>query len=86
MKSSTFQTGTLVIKFKHKFEELICLMLVFRMAFVDAFRLSIGLNHISSPVKIIIEKNRLYLNKIVSRCSCSCASVTMCSGNTLLAV
>ena len=78
MKSSTFQTGTLVIKFKQKFEVLICLVLVFRMACVDAFRLSIGLNHISSPVQIIIEKNRLYLNKMVSRCNCSCVPVTMC--------
>lgn len=78
MKSSSFQTGTLVIKFRHKFEVLICLMVVFRMACVDAFRLSIGLNHISSLVQIAIEKKKLYLNKIVSKCNCSCAFVTTC--------
>lgn len=78
VKSSTFQTGTLVIKIKHKFEVWVCLMVVFRMACVDAFRISIGLNNISSPVQIVIKKNRLYLNKIVSKRNCSCASVTMC--------
>lgn len=59
-----------------KIELWICLMSVFRMACVDAF--SIGLNHISFPVQIIIEKNRLYLNKIVSRCNYSNVSVAIC--------
>lgn len=48
-------------------------MPVFRMACVDAF--SIGLNF---PVTIIIEKNRLYLNKVVSRCNYSHVPVVMC--------
>lgn len=71
-------SGTLVITFEHRSEVLICLVVVFRMACVYTFRLCIGLNHMSSPVQIIIEKYRLYLNKIRSRCNCSCASVTMC--------
>lgn len=71
-------SDTLIITFEHRSEVLICLMVVFRMACVYTFRLCIGLNHMSSPVQIIIEKYRLYLNKIRSRCNCSCASVTMC--------
>lgn len=51
-------------------------MSVFRMACVDAF--SIGLNHISFPVQIIIEKNSFYLNKGVSRCNYSHVSVAVC--------
>ena len=78
IRSSTFYTGTLVIKFKHKFEVLICLILLFRMACVDAFRFSVGLNRISSPAQIILEKNRLHLNKTVSRYNCPFASVKVC--------
>lgn len=54
----------------------ICLIPVFRMARVNAF--SIGLNQISFPVQPTMEKSRLCLNKVVSRCNYSHVSVAMC--------